>query len=160
LFVLVLGALSSGCAPVRPILVSRALGPEPFAIAGSSTNGTLVAYTAIDGFDTLDAEHEKHTSFEVFSESGKLLKSIRNQEGSFYQEPTPVMLPPGHYRISALAANLGLVSIPVVIEARKTTTVYLDGITALEARGRDLSHLVRLPNGKPIGWEAEAVSLP
>jgi len=145
---------------VQPAFVSRTLGPEPPTRPEMRSDGTLIVYTAIDGFDTQDVEHEKHTPFRIVSDSGKLLRTVRNQQGSFYQDPTPVTLPPGHHRIDALAANFGPVAIPVVIEARKTTSVYLDGMTRPDSQGRRLSDLVKLPNGRAIGCEARSISSP
>jgi len=144
----------AGCAETRPMVITEAIGPNPTIERARGTEGQLVVYTAFDGFDTSDPDHAKHTPFTIFTRTGKLLMTVRNRTGSFYQDPMPVALPPGNYRIEGQAANLGRVAIPVIIEANRTTLVFLDG-TKRPTRSRASDpDLVSLPDGRPIGWRA------
>ena len=146
--------LLAGCVGNRTFVVSQAVGPRLQSLQNGAGNGSLLVYSAWDGLDTLDPDHEKHTGYAIFSTRGTMIESVRNRCGSFDQEPMVVSLPVGTYRVEARATNLGFVSIPVQIEENQTTIVYLDGMT--KPRGVDPSdgNLIKLPNGQIVGWRA------
>jgi hypothetical protein len=67
-----------------------------------------------------------------------------------------VTVPVGEYNIVAESESYGRVTVPVVIEADKTTIVHLDRrwpVGTKLAAGAVTKNLVRLPDGEPIGWK-------
>jgi hypothetical protein len=52
---------------------------------------------------------------------------VANQDSGDEVSPDRVMLPPGTYTIVANTADYGLVTVPVIIQSGKTTTVHLNG---------------------------------
>jgi len=92
----------------------------------------------------------------LYSAEGKRLKYISNRTGSRGPEPAKVSLPPGRYKVVARAASFGTVTVPVVLEAGKTTFVHLDGSELTGASPNSTSEVVRLPDGLIIGWRLKA----
>jgi len=149
----ILALLSSGCVATDKFLVANPVGPPAPGVEEHPGQGSLVVYSAWDGLDTFDPDHEKHTSYRVHSADGGLIRSVRNRCGSFDGYPMTVNLPTGTYKVEARATNFGWVFVPVRIEANRTTVVYLDGTEPPE---RELIEeaLVRLPNGQIVGRRA------
>jgi hypothetical protein len=114
--------------------------------------GSLIVYSAWDRFDTLDAEHLKHTSYTVSSEQGTQVIHVRNRQGSFEGDPQAVSLAPGRYWIEARATNVGPLKLLVVIRQGETTVVYLDGTTGPTAAAAPGTNWVRQPSGLIVGW--------
>jgi hypothetical protein len=105
-----------------------------------------------------DSEYPVHTPYTIYSPDNKVLQDVNNTAGLFSQAPSTVSLPPGRYRVKALAADAGYVIVPVVIVSHRTTIVDLDGtVLPREAatEAADQAHLVRLPNGRVIGAQPE-----
>ena len=118
--------------------------------------GSLIVYSAWDRFDTLDAEHLKHTAYTVRSEQGTPVLHVRNRRGSFESDPQLVSLAPGRYRIEARATNVGPIKLPVVIRKGETTVVYLDGTTGPAAAAAPGTNWIRQPNGSIVGRRDQA----
>lgn len=143
-----------GCATPAPIVVHDPVGPwQPHTIADDGS-GQLMVYSATRVTTADDSEYPVHTPYTIYGPDQKVVRIVNNTAGLFSQAPSTVSLPPGQYRVKALAADSGFVIVPVVIVPHKTTIVDLDG-TALpqkdgEPSGND-THLVRLPNGRVIG---------
>ena len=123
--VMVLGV--TGCAGPRQAIIDRPAEPDPARVQTKSGEGNLVVLSAWDRFDTLDADHKKHTAYQILSEHGELLRKVRNRAGAFGSDPVSVSLPVGEYKVKALAANAGEVTLRVIIKENRTTTVALDG---------------------------------
>jgi hypothetical protein len=62
----------------------------------------------------------------------------RNDNGTSWEGPAEVQLPPGKYRVVARANGYGTVTVPVTVAAKQTTTVHLEGGTPIE---REKTHL-------------------
>jgi hypothetical protein len=91
----------------------------------------------------------------LFSEDGKRLKYVYNRVSTFNEAPELVTLSPGIYKVTAAASAFGTVTLPVLIEAGKTTSVHLDG-SELSGWSRGAgSKFVSLPDGLVIGWRAK-----
>ena len=120
----------TGCAEPKPRVAYGPVGPS-FRSASGSGPGRLIVYSAWDRFDTLDAEHRRHTPYTVSSSSSDSgppsLVKVRNQQGSFGEDPDVVTLPAGQYSVLARATNVGRVQVPVIIQPGQTTILYLDG---------------------------------
>jgi hypothetical protein len=72
------------------------------------------------------------------------------------EAPQIVRLPFGYFQVRAEAEGFGWVTVPVVIRAEEETVVRLDGTwtDTPSANGREI---VRLPNGRLVGWRAHDV---
>src|SRR6266571_5240035 len=97
--------LVNGCAVEHALQVA---GPHR---TDGPALGSLVVYSAPDGLDTGDPDHEKHTSYTILSETGT------------------VALPVGTYAVKARATTYGVIRVPVQIQRNQTTVLYLDGST-------------------------------
>jgi hypothetical protein len=104
----------------------------------------------------MDTDHQKHTAYTLRSELGGPVTRVRNQRGSFGEDPDVLALAPGHYWVEARATNAGAVRVPVVICRGETTAVYLDGSTAPASSSADSAAWVRQADGRIVGWRAEA----
>ena len=96
-----------------------------------------------------------HSDYRIFSADGKQSKYVHNWVGTFIEDPAVVSLAPGRYIVAARAVASGTVTVPVIIEVGKTTSVHLDGSKLATGRKTSESDLVRLPDGWIVGWRAE-----
>ncbi len=156
--ILCLVSLLTGCLGSERFVVTEPIGPRVPTTIKISGRGYLLVYSAWDGFDALDSDHEKHSAYAVYSEQGTLVSRVRNRTGSFEGDPTVVSLPVGTYKVEARATNFGLVSLRVVLRENETTVVYLDGTTKPPGAEMPNKDLIKLPNGQILGWKAQAGS--
>ena len=101
--------------------------------------------------------YENHDYSFHHAADGTLFQEVTNGD----EEPTRVTLPKGSYTIVADSDTSGEVSVPVAIEAGRTTVVHLErekDWKGASARIRS-ADLVRLPNGQPIGFRARHAEL-
>jgi len=67
------------------------------------------------------------------------------------------VLQPGKYEVVARANGYGEVTVPVVVEAQRTTVLHLEGGAPWHPRPAfDPDNSVSLPDGRVIGWKAVA----
>jgi hypothetical protein len=149
-----LGALlcGAGCTTPREATLSQ-VGPEPGVTAGkvnNSTAGTLVVYSAWRRTGTDDPDHRVHGNYEILTANGKPFLQVRNYITPMLEDPASVQLAPGKYVIKARVQGYGYVTVPVVIESRKLTALYMDDSTRPEQR--ETAEKVQLPDGRVIGW--------
>lgn len=162
LCVLAIGALLSGCSSDRSGLVLDPVGPPPgqTSTTSSSTNGTLVVYSAYDvsaNWTARDPRRPVYSNYKIFSRDGHLLRAVHNDSGTILQDPVPVLLPTGQYRVVANANGSGCVTIPVVIEPCQTTVLHLEGGGFWPDEAEfNRTNAVRLPDGQVVGWRTAA----
>ena len=156
-FLVCLIVLASGCAFNRHVVLQTAVGPPPLALASRSAEGGLAVYSALDIGTPGEAEDVSyHSGYKIYSLDGKMFKYINNRVGPTYiEDPATVSLPPGRYNVVARASAFGIVTVPVVIEAGKTTFVHLNGSELTVGRQTSTSGFVRLPDGLIVGWRAK-----
>ena len=158
LLILVTGALISGCTSENGLVLDP-VGPPPLQrSAVNSKKGTLLVYSAYDvggNWNGRDPDRPVHSNYQIFSRDGNLLRSVHNDSGTLQQDPVPVELPAGKYRVIANANGHGEVTIPVIIEAQQTTLLHLEGggswSNGMESNP---TNVVRLPDGQMVGWRA------
>ena len=124
---------------------------------GIGTNGSLVVFSAFDPTPHFSALPYRiyYTDYKLVSENGTLLQSVHNDNGTALEGPKTVSLPPGKYRVLARANGYGRVTVPVVIEARRTTTVHLEsGMAGKIGPSAGPQGLVRFPDGRIVGLDA------
>jgi hypothetical protein len=85
-----------------------------------------------------------------------LSKEVINYADRFDEGPIRLPLSAGSYHVTARSAHSGRVVVPVVIKARQTTFVCLDGSAHPEAPLDKEMNAVKLPNGEIVGWSATA----
>ena len=148
-------ALVSGCAMNRQIIIQTPVGPRPFTEATRDSHGELVVRSELELGNSIDIDQQYHSGYKVYSLDGTFLEYVENKVGTYFKDPATVSLPPGRYKVVACTAPLGSISIPVVIEAGKTTVVLLDGTRLSRGRRKAVeSDFVHLPDGTIIGWRA------
>jgi hypothetical protein len=161
---LAFAAFFSGCTSFGSAPVLAPVGPAPVSVAAPADHGTLVVYSAFKtGLPNpnLPDDIRQHSSYELRSETGTWLRAVANEQGFQGEDPAPVELPPGNYRVVARANGYGLVTVPVVIAASRVTTVHLEGGASFASQGASsLGDSVRLPDGGVVGWKATAENPP
>jgi hypothetical protein len=131
--------------------VLPAVGPAPARALAPEADGFLVVYSAWSNFvDQGSTGH--HSRYIVTSEDGRTRREVINHIDRFDEGPIRLPLTPGGYRVSARSAHFGRVTVPVVIQPRQTTSVYLDGSSHPQVHAEPGGEVVRLPNGEVVGW--------
>ena len=159
LILIVVSALLSSCATGKNQTVLDTVGPPlPQPAAASSTNGTLVVYSAYEvnaDFNARDPNSPEYSDYKILTTDDRLLQKVHNNSGTILQEGVPVELSPGKYHVMAHSNGYGYVVVPVVIAAGQTTTLHLegDGFWPNESAFNQ-TNAVRLPDGVVIGWKA------
>ena len=135
------------------------IGPNQQAAKTESQTGTLRVFSAKEKEANVGFAfpHEERTDYYIYDSSGNEVKGVfDNNKGEFEPTPRGVRLAPGTYNVRALAA-VGMgewVSVPVVIEAGRTTEVHLNGQWRPPADA-PRNEVVYSPAGFPMGWRAE-----
>jgi hypothetical protein len=138
------------CSTHQTPITLQPIGPAPQEGFTSNSQGWLMVYSDW----AADATHNRHSSYKVVSEDGKVSQQIRNSADMFDSGPTRVALPAGTYQVTARAAHSGRVTVPVQIGVGRTTYVYLDGYKHLDGSAVGKTNLVVLPNIGIVGWAA------
>ncbi len=154
----------AGCASSAPALALAPVGPPQHAPTPASAQGTLLVYSAFNTgvpSPNLPDDIRQHSDYELRSPDGRLLQVVSNHAGFQSEDPAPVPLPAGNYRITARANGYGLVNVPVVIAANQVTTVHLEGGAAWpDQAALNTANSVRLPHGEVVGWKAVTEAAP
>lgn len=155
------GIFLLGCASGKSGLALDTVGPIPAKTAPvHSTTGTLVVYSAYDmnaDFNSRDPYRPEYSDYKIYTAAGKLLQRVHNDSGTILQDPVPVKLPIGKYRLVARADGYGSVTIPVIIAAQQTTVLHLEGGGAWPDKSVfNQTNAVRLPDGRIVGWRASS----
>ena len=147
----------AGCSTHSTTVVNQPVGPDlaPSHVDLSHGQGRLVVYTVTEVNDPVNSYFPTHSSYAIYTTDGKLVKRVDNRNGSFYQDPATVSLPPGKYNVKGRATNSGEVTVPVIIEAKKTTVVDLEGTNLPQHKPTGAGQWIRLPNGQVIGMRVE-----
>jgi hypothetical protein len=125
-------------------------------VASRAPEGGLAVYSARDIGTPGDPEGVSyHSGYRIYALDGKELKYVDNRVGTLNEDPATVSLPPGTYKVVGKASAFGMVTVPVVVEAGKTTFVRLDRSELPSGGQASGSDFVRLPDGLIIGWRAK-----
>ena len=148
----------SGCASSEHGLTLAPVGPAPTSINASTTEGSLLVYSAFQ--TTADFNRtpyrRQYTDYRILSSDGhEVLQMVHNDNGLLINGPKQVALAVGEYRVVARANGYGTVNVPVVIRAGQSTIVHLEGsVWWPKSSGVYESDPVRLPKGEIVGWPA------
>ncbi len=144
---------ASGCATKFQTFVNTPVGPAQVRPTDDRGMGRLVVYSAPTVTTVEQSRYPVHTPYALYDAAGKMLREVDNRTGFFDSSPVALPLAPGKYKVRALAAGRGYVSVPVIIERGRTTIVDLDG-TAVPQNVTADSRFVKLPDGHVVGWRA------
>jgi len=143
---LVVTLVQVGCAtPAR-----KTHGPAA-SVPASAASGILVVYTATYPATLEESEYPAHTDYTVATPNDTVIERVSNRTGSFDKRPASVNLPPGEYHVRAQYSRGGFVTVPVVIETGKITTLTLDG-SPVPLDETPAPVPIHSPNGSVIGW--------
>ena len=149
----------SGCVTGKNGVALGPVGPSPNQpAADNATKGTLVVYSAYEAnadFAGRDRRSPEYSDYKIFTNDGKLLQKVHNNDGTILQGPVSVELTSGKYRVVAHSNGYGYVTVPVIIGMGQNTILHLegDGFWPNESAFNQ-TNAVRLPDGVVIGWKA------
>ena len=169
---LLAGVLSCSSSPAKVIL-HQTVGPNPSGHAESSKEGVLQVFSArqmrvrdvnletfFEGSSALDLFEPAHTDYTIYGPDGKVVEKVRNAQGLNDANPVRVTLPSGTYQVEARAQDYATTTfnavIPVVVEPGRITRVHLDSDWHPSNESSRQSAVVRLSDGRPIGWSGDA----
>ena len=150
MFVLGLVAwLGSGCA-TQPVVLNP-VGPAQNRPSPPGSRGYLRVYSATETDQIGEGTYYyPHTGYRIYDGDGRLVKFVPNHIGNMDESAALVSLPAGQYRVKAQSDIYGWVTVPVVVEAGEITSVHLQSTWPGPVHA-----LVRLPDGRPVGWKYE-----
>jgi len=160
LFAITLLTLATACALTStPSVVVGPVGPAPETNRKTlpppaTGDGFLEVHSAIRAYVSEREMYRVHTAYGIYTPDGRRFKSVQNTQGLNTPEALVIALPPGAYDIKAWADGLILVKVPVVIEPHRLTRVNLEAGDADLAKKAKPEQLVRLPDGRIVGWSA------
>jgi len=149
----VIGAVS--CTASHSWIQTEPVGPLTPDLPRSPRDGELVVYSARHSSTVGQSEYPQHTDYGIRGPGADAFHPVANQAGLFAQDPAPLKLVPGEYRVKALVEGGGYVVVPVIIEAGKRTVVDLVGTVMPQNPASD-SHWVKLRDGQVVGWQARS----
>ena len=145
----IISLLVAGCAS-KPVVLPP-VGPAPPSQTYDPPKGYLRVFSDTEKHEIGEnLYYYTHKSYLIYTPSGRQLKYVANHVGDTDESPTLVTIPAGRYNVLADSSSYGRVTVPVIIEAGKTTVVHLD--SAWRSSGSHGANLERLPNGEPVGW--------
>ena len=149
--------LLAGCAstpvalaPVGPKPTSQ----QPYNVKYDGAYGYLQVYSDTkEHFIDHDLPYYWHIGYNIYDDSNRKVKYVPNNIGITDETPTLVQIPQGNYRVVAESSAYGRVTVPVVIQADKTTVLNLDRGWRPSAT-ISTNELVRFPDGEAVGWSS------
>src|SRR5277367_4458772 len=144
--------MSSCTLEKAPVAVVQPVGPAPHEDANAAQTGYLMVYSAWGLVNENKAPVDHHSRYTLTSDDGKINRVVINHIDRFDEGPIRLPLKAGMYKVSALSAHSGRVIVPIRIEPRQTTYVYLDGQVRPNLSANESADVVRLPDGQIVGW--------
>ena len=138
-----------GCAS-EPVVLSP-VGPGPGNPTAYHSTGHLRVYSDTERCDIGQNNYYPHSSYSIRDQSGNLVKYVPNHIGDMDESPTLVTISTGNYKVVAESSAYGRVTVPVVVQAGKTTVLHLDRGWR-PASNTFSNEVVRFPDGEAVGW--------
>ena len=108
------------------IAATQGKDAEARAMGRDESNGYLQVFSATDAFDDGGTSYYAHSSYEVYTSSGKLFRKIENHISPSDETPDRVALPAGNYTIEARSESRGYVRVKVMVRPGRLTILDLD----------------------------------
>ena len=141
--------LVAGCAS-KPVVLPP-VGPAPENQTYVPPRGYLRVFSDTEKHEIGEnIYYYPHKSYLIYTETGRQFKYVANHVGDMDESPARVSIPAGRYYVLADSSSYGRVTVPVIIEAGRTTVVHLD--SEWRSLRNRAAGMVRLPNGEPVGW--------
>ncbi len=150
-------ALSQGCASYQHGLVLDPVGPALDSTPNPGPTGKLIVFSAYDVHAHFsESPYQRfYSDYKILSDKGQPQQVVHNNLGVVSGGPKTIELPNGRYRVLARANGYGWLTVPVLIEANKLTTIHLEGGNSWRPFERpSTNNAVRLPDGRVAGWLA------
>ena len=164
-----------GCASAHKVVVQDTVGPCHRVATTGATEGSLLVYSARERAPLSiqtevffwNADFGKNeflygtapSDYTILDSDGRVVARVRNGQDASGKLPEHVRLAPGHYTIEAEAERSGGLTmtlvVPLVVEPGQITAVHLEPASRTAGETTDLSHVVRLADGRIIGCRAE-----
>jgi len=116
--------------------------------------GSLIVYSETYAPTVEQSEYARHTDYIISTMQGVRVKHVANGAGLFASDPLRVSLPAGEYQVRAQYTGGAFVTVPVLIEADKTTVVDLDG-EPLPTKPDSPPDAIKRADGRVVGWVAK-----
>jgi len=158
---LIFGAVAitalTGCASTR---IAQTIGPCSTHQEVAPPNGQLRVFSLkeqqTEGFgEGANSSWYQHSAYRIYTPQGKRVKYVGNTVGHYDDAPATITLLAGNYLVLARAEGYPtlLITVPVVVEPGRTTSVHLEGGWTPTA-GSPGTKIVRAPGGYAVGWLA------
>jgi len=156
--------LLAGCAGSgKPPLVLDGVGPIEGGHVGvrGSVRGFLQVFSATTPVNDGGIVYNVCTPYSIYTMDGRHFKGVVNHVGYDDQKPMTVEVPPGEYRVYAMARGFGQVEIPIVVESMQLTMVYLGEFGKPPTAIVEIpsAEAVRLPDGRVVGRRAKSAGV-
>ncbi len=156
-----IASLLSGClqAPTPAMLERVSLAPAE--VAAPAEKGTLMVFSAFEtglpSPNEVDEYNNHYSDYEIRHEGGTLVAKVKNRSGALGAGPAKIELATGSYELIAEANGYSRVAIPISIARDQMTAIHLEG-GGMPAHQSEFSEmfLVRVPDGRIVGWCAKA----
>lgn len=153
-------SLAISCALLPTPVALAPVGPGPYGHPTSAPTGFLEVYTTIKRYPNDHQWYDAHTAYGVYDAGGRRVKSVSNAVYVYLVEPEVVNLPPGSYSVVGWADGYELVKVPVIIKAGLLTEVNLETHGKATFSGASTNDMVRMEDGRIVGWPANLTPAP
>jgi hypothetical protein len=120
------GGLTSAEARDRSLLSPEPVRPGGLDYRAELPQGFLKVYSATDEIDDGGVPYHAHSSYAIYTTTGKLFKNVENHISRSDEIPEVVALPVGTYIIEARSERNGYVRVRVLVKADEQTILHLD----------------------------------
>ena len=142
---------AAGCTSLttqRDPIVLDPIGPRRPGLVAPKREGTLVVYGEAKSDVTAIGDDQYEHNFAVFSGDGSLVQRFTRSHVS----APKLSLPEGDFVVEIVVSRMGLVRIPVTIDAHRTTLIDVTGQMKAEFKDVPADALVKLPDGRVVGY--------
>ena len=110
----------------KHLLFLRLAKPDNVNSQPEMRQGYLKVYSATDEFNDGDAWYFPHSSYAVYTTTGKRLRNVENHISRSDEIPEVVTLPVGSYMLDVRSERDGYVRVFVVVREGRQTILHLD----------------------------------
>jgi hypothetical protein len=110
----------------RDPLFPGAARPGNWDYQAESMQGYLKVYSASDVIRDGETRYFPHTAYVIYTNDGKLFKTVKNHRSADDEIPELVSLPVGSYTIVARSMRGGYQGMPIAIKEGQQTILHLD----------------------------------